>query len=270
MSLGVVVKGAEGIVLAVDSRVTLQAQGPGLPGLISLNFDNATKLLTLSPPHDHVGAVTYGVAVIGQRTAHSFLPEIEDQLKGKKGQQKVIDYAVMLSKFFERQWKDELPSDYQGPGMTFLVGGYDPTGPYGRVYQFVVPDQLAPVEQNPGDENFGMTWGGQIQIGSRIIHGYDPILPEALKQELGLDEEQVSAFIATLRRQVEFKIPYRVLPLQDCVNLATFMVRATMEAQDLGIGVRGVGGEIELAVVTRTESIRYLQRKKLKVQTPNG
>jgi len=42
MSLGVVIKGPEGAVLAADSRVTLEARhGDGMTLLV--NFDNATK-----------------------------------------------------------------------------------------------------------------------------------------------------------------------------------------------------------------------------------
>ena len=42
MTLNVVIKGTEGIVLATDSRVTLNSIG-GFP----VTFDNATKLLTV-------------------------------------------------------------------------------------------------------------------------------------------------------------------------------------------------------------------------------
>ena len=74
MSLGVVIKGTEGLVLAADSRVTLEAQRLGRASF-PVNFDNASKLLSFSKPHNFVGAVTYGLAVIGKRTAHSFIPE---------------------------------------------------------------------------------------------------------------------------------------------------------------------------------------------------
>ena len=43
MSLGIVVEGPEGIVLAAESRVTLTAQTP--TGPLYVNFDNATKVL---------------------------------------------------------------------------------------------------------------------------------------------------------------------------------------------------------------------------------
>ena len=262
MSLGVVVKGAEGIVLAADSRVTLEARTAGAGHPLQINFDNATKLLSFSQPHNYVGVVTYGAAVIGLRTAHSFLPEFELTL----GEERltVEQYAQQLSGFYWEQWQKAMPQDYNGPSMTFIVGGYDPERAYGRAFIVNIPGQPEPVEQNPGETNFGMTWGGQLEIATRIIHGFDPRIPGILKQELGLDDEKLQRVLVAFRN-LEFSIPYQVLPLQDCVDMANFLIRATMNAQDLGVGVRGVGGLVEVAVITRIKGLEYLQKKSLKV-----
>ena len=104
MSLGVVVKGPEGVVLAADTRVTLVAQRESAPAPLIVNFDNATKLLTFGDPHKLVGAVTYGDAVIGTRTAHSFIPEFELKLDGDR--RSVYEYAQLLSEFFLERWKE--------------------------------------------------------------------------------------------------------------------------------------------------------------------
>ena len=86
MSLGIAIKGPEGIVLAADSRVTLfnqiQPPPPAPAMLIPASFDNATKLLSVrSGEKSYVAAVTYGAGAIGPpqqpRTAHSFLPELD-------------------------------------------------------------------------------------------------------------------------------------------------------------------------------------------------
>ena len=261
MSLGVVIKGPEGIVLAADSRVTLEAQRAGAPPL-PVNFDNATKLLSFSKPHNFVGAVTYGAAVIGVRTANSFIPEFEQKvLAGKAERLNVEEYSRELQGFFTERWKDSMPTDYTGPSMTFVIGGYDKDAAYGRVFLLEIPGDSKPAEQNPGDTNFGMTWGGQLEIASRLIHGFDPALLDIVTQELHLDQEQGQKLYGTLRKRLQFPIPFQVLPLQDCVDLATFLIRATMVAQRLAIQVRGVGGPIDVAIVTRTEGLTYVQQK---------
>lgn len=261
MSLGVVIKGPEGVVLAADSRVTLEAQKPGSPP-IQVNFDNATKLLSFSGHHNHIGCITYGAAVIGNRTAHSFIPEFEQSvLSQHEDALKVQEYSRHLSKFYKERWADKMPRDYSGPNMTFVVGGYDPDAAYGKVFLFAIPEKPTPVEQHKGDDNFGMTWGGQLEIASRIIHGFDPALPTIAKQTLKLDSKQIELLLGALRKNLEYPIPWRVLPLQDCVDTAIFLIRTTMMAQRMAIGIRGVGGPIDVAIITRTEGLDYIQQK---------
>ena len=63
MTLAVAVKGPEGLVLAVDSRLTLTATPAGGQPVVSY-FDNATKLTRIEG-QPHVGVVTYGLGAIG-------------------------------------------------------------------------------------------------------------------------------------------------------------------------------------------------------------
>jgi len=262
VSLGVAIKGPEGIVLAADSRVTLGAQHEGGPRFV-VNFDNATKLLTFSGDENkYIGAVTYGAAVIGLRTAHSYIPEFEVSL-GAGNRPTVLKFSKRLSDFFLQRWNEEMPKDYSGPGMTFLIGGFDPKDAYGKVFIVEIPGHPAPIQRNPGDKDFGMTWGGQLQTVSRLIHGYDPMVPEILRRRFKLNNKQVKELVDTLRKQTEFQIPYQVLPLQDCVNLAIFLIRTTMSAQQLAVAVRGVGGMIEVATITRTDGLRIVQTKEI-------
>lgn len=266
MSLGVAVKGAEGIVLAADCRVTLGARvqgGPPVP--LFVHFDNASKLFCFSPPHNYVGVVTYGAAVIGQqapRTAHSYLPELEVTFQNQS-RMKVREYAERLSTFFMEQWtKAGMPVGPDIVQMTFLVAGYDEGEAYGRVFLFEIPNKPDLVERNQ-DQDFGMTWGGQHELVSRLIRGFDPRLPAVL-ESAGVPEEKVKNVMQALQALLEFRIPYHVLPLQDCVDLATFLVRTTITAQTLAVGVRGVGGPIEVAVVTRQQGLTFIQQKKLR------
>jgi len=113
MSLGIAFKGPEGIVLAADSRVTLMAQIPGENMLVPATYDNATKLLKIAE-QKYVGAVTYGLGAIGQaqpRTAHSYIPELEENLKKEGvGRLQVKDFAQRLSAFFMDRWTAQMPS----------------------------------------------------------------------------------------------------------------------------------------------------------------
>jgi hypothetical protein len=59
-------------------------------------------------------------------------------------------------------------------------------------------------------------------------------------------------------------IPYQFLPLQDCVDLAMLMIRTTAQILDYQIGIRGVGGHIDVATITRKEGFQYVQRKEIR------
>jgi 20S proteasome alpha/beta subunit len=265
MSLAVAIKGPEGIVLAADSRVTLQAarkDGAEFPVI----FDNATKVLDFAN-HPYVGAVTYGQAVIGLRTAHSFLPEfdlyLEQNLGGKK-RITVEEFAKTLSTFFMARWKEIPNMPSAAVEMVFIVGGYDEDEPYGKLFMFQIPGQPDPEARNPGPTNFGMAWGGQLKLASRLIHGFDPDVFDIVKDSLQLNETQKNDLRTKVRQTVEFPIPYQVLPLQDCVDLAIFLIRSTMVFQDLAVVHRGVGGPIDVAVIRRTGRLEFVQRKELR------
>ena len=224
MSLGVVIKGAEGIVLAADSRVTLQATSNTWKGSLPVTYDNATKLLAFSK-QAFIGAVTYGQAVIGRRTAQSLLPEFEVELGEER--LSVKELASELGKFFLGRWKAAMPKDFKGSAMTFVVAGFAESQAYGEVYLLEIPTQAKPVLRTAVD-GFGMTWGGQLDIASRVVQGFDPALQSVLEKESGAAPEDVSRWLGAANAALGLNIPFEFLPLQDCINLATAMIRTTM------------------------------------------
>jgi hypothetical protein len=265
MSLGVVIKAPEGLVLATDSRLTLTAQSPETPPL-HVNFDNVSKLLSFGEPNTYVGVVTYGLAVIGLRTPQSFVPEFEAQLaQGPQPRRLTVsEFAVKFSEFFVGQWKQfeaTLPAPYTGPNMTFVVAGYDDDEPYGKMFLIEIPAKSSPTAQHDGVGMFGIAWGGQREIVDRLLQGFDERLGTAIAR-LGLPSDQTDA-LAKVRQQIQMPIPLQALPLQDCVDLAIFFIRTTIIAQKLTVGIRGVGGPIDVATITRHEGLRFVQRKRI-------
>lgn len=267
MSLGIAFKGPEGIVLAADSRVTLtgQMQLPNQPPvLLPSTYDNATKLLRVKG-QNHVGAVTYGAGAIGQtepRTAHSYIPEFEQEL-GNGGRLNVQDFSSRLSKFFLKKWQDQKMPTTQGADMVFIVGGYDEGAPYGRVFDIFIPSRPTPVEWHSGIGHFGLVWGGQREYADRLIHGFDGRLPDFVKDFLSLDEPKREELRQHLQRQLQAPVPFAFLPLQDCVDFAIFLIRTTITMQHWIMGLRGVGGAIDVAVITQTDGFMDIQKKKI-------
>jgi hypothetical protein len=258
MSLGMIIKGPEGLVLAAESRITLNATNRETGEKISVSYDNAQKVFSFSGPHTHVGAVTYGAGGIGDRSAFSYITELESSLSGTT-RLTVDEFALRLSDFYSGQWKSIMPPDSKGQPMTFVVGGYNEGEPYGRVYEFEIPRAPKPVERT-SLQDFGITWGGQHEIMDRLLAGYDLRAVDVVKQALSLTDDQVKKLVEALTK-FQMPLPIKYLPLQDCVDLAILFIRTTIGAQRLTVGIRGVGGPIDIATITRTHGFQWVQRK---------
>jgi len=274
MSLGIAIKGAEGVVLAADSRVTLFgqtiAQGPGQPQmLIPSTFDHATKVLRVQQQNQkHVAAVTFGAGAIGMaqpRTAHSFMPEFEQEL-GETPRLSVQEFSRRLSVFFGERWAASGMPVGLGPqnDMVFFVGGYDDGDPYGKLFRFSIPSDPTP-QPAIAQGQFGAVWGGQREVTDRLLQGFDPVVPTLVEDILAIPAGQRNPMGLNdqIRARLALPIPWQFLPLQDCVDFAIFIVRTTIAYQRFMVGVRGVGGAIDVATITRTEGFREIQVKQI-------
>lgn len=271
MTLAVAFKGPEGLVLAADSRITITATvsaGERKEQYTSY-FDNATKLFGVNG-QPHVGVLTHGNTMIGTsslRTVHGFMPEFEAKLGSGKthGRMKVESVAAELANFYADQWSSASMPDESEP-VLFKVAGFDQDEAYGRVYEVSVPNGLEPVEYLTGDA-FGVRWGGQSFLANRWLNGVDPGALALVKDQLGLTDLQVEQLEQKWQQELPLRIPWQVLPLQDCVDLATFLVAMTSASLAWTfIGYRGVGGAADVATITRNEGFQPIQMKRLHVR----
>ena len=145
--------------------------------------------------------------------------------------------------------------------MVFLVGGFDEGDAYGRVFEVEVPNSPAPAEKSAND--FGITFGGQAEIAGRLLSGYDPQLENLVKANVRLNPAQTADLRQKVLQRLAMPIPYQFLPLQDCVDLAIFLIKTTATLQGWAAGARGVGGAIDVATITRTDGFRAIQEKEI-------
>jgi hypothetical protein len=264
MTLAIVFKGTEGIVLAADSRVTLTFQVPGTQLVTPAHFDNATKVLKVGK-QKYAAAVTFGLGTFGQlepRTAHSYLPEFEQELINENVERlSVQEFAERLSGFYLKQFQASNTPANAGD-MSFLVGGYDERAAYGRMFQVSIPSNPNPVEHNANV--FGLRFGGQHEITSRILNGFDGNLLGWLKARYNLDDVQTAQLSNDAMANHLLSIPYQVLPLQDCVDLCILLVETTAQLMAYTVGVRGVGGAVDVATITRMDGYQPIQVKRVK------
>jgi hypothetical protein len=256
MSLAIVIKAPEGIVLAAESRVSYQIpDGTGANNWVT--FDNATKLLAFDG-HDYVGAVTFGAGNIGDRTAHSFLPELLTQLGDKR--LSIAAFAKKMSDFFLAQWKEAMPEDYDGQPMIFAVAGFNEKSPYATVMQFAIPGAPQP-ELAIAEDSFNTVWGGDRGIVDRLMSGLD-VRADNFVETLKLSGDDKKRY-EVMKQEVALPLVVNALALQDAVNLALTLINTTIELQSLSVGQRTVGGPIDIATITREDNLRFVQKKEI-------
>lgn len=102
---------------------------------------------------------------------------------------------------------------------------------------------------------------GLISAGAAHADHGAAVVPVQLALGLrSLTDAQRDQLVAALE-PLQMSLPLQAMALQDCVDLAIFFIRTTIAAQRLTVTVRGVGGPIDVATVTRQNGLAFVQRK---------
>jgi len=171
-------------------------------------------------------------------------------------------------------WPEELTKTATPLALVFplipatKVAGYDGAG-VGRIKELDFPGGSIHEKFNTKD-HFRMVFNGETDVIQRIILGIDFSRLGTVKHFRDMDEATLKDTRAQLA-QLEYNIAYQALSLQDTVDLATFLVQATVTMQRFLFGtvgsvgsVPGVGGPVDTLAVTPSE-LKWIFRKQVVV-----
>jgi hypothetical protein len=142
MSVAVLLNLSDGLILGVDSAVTVFSGSD-----ISKVFEDADKLFQLGSLR--VGIATYGVAGLEGRTIGSFIREFETDNRASLASMQLRDIVEKLREFFmgvyvrfaEQVFQipfDQIPAEKKG-SIALIVGGFSPGAFLSEVWEAVVP-----------------------------------------------------------------------------------------------------------------------------------
>lgn len=266
MSVVIVVKVSEGLVLGADSAATLHGRierPEGAQEGVLKTYFNARKLLQVGD--FPIGVLTWGTPFIGSRTIESLVREWEYEkhwLSQKEYQKhsdedfQVKECAGELCKHLSEVYAEEhdkLP-EQQRPIIGFLMAGYSHRGFFPEIWRFVLPpDSGGQVhDQRPdlgGKPNFGATWYGLTDAIVRLHFGRDDGVVKVISEKYGIPEQELREILQPL----EYQIPFPVMPLQDAIEYAKYMLNVTIGRYRFVIGPELCGGQIEIAAITQKE-----------------
>lgn len=149
--------------------------------------------------------------------------------------------------------------------INLLISGFNTDGSF-ETYESISPGNIQVKRET---DNYGCTWIGQGDVVSRMILGYDAkIFNTSLFQ--GISSTTSQQDIIKQLQGLEYNIPWPLLTLQDAVDLAVFLIKSTSIIQRYADGItmdggdiQGVGGPIDVAIITRKDGIKWIKQKQV-------
>lgn len=121
---------------------------------------------------------------------------------------------------------------------------------------------------------YGADWIGQTDVITRIIKGYDGRIDRIafINEAIGrIGHEDAFAQLNNL----EYSIQWGTMTLQDAVDFCALMIETTSAIQRFSDGIiadpgdmPGVGGPIDIAVITPENGFQWISKKKLRYEGP--
>lgn len=270
MTLALVTKGPEGLILAADSRLTVFPVDER-PDLAPSHFDNATKLFRLEG-QPYIGIVTAGNATLGEdMPIAGYLPELEDSLATAfHGERATVEeVADAVGAFYNERWVAAGRPELLLKSVNFLVAGFNEGELYGRVYEVMVPDTPTTATDRMKYSEFGIVTIGQDGMAKRFMRGFDERIPEIVADRIpALSRWHAATIRDILDAELPMLIPVGSLPLQDSLDFSMFLIRMTSDIQRWTmVESQGVGGPTDAATITRHEGFRFIARKIITITT---
>jgi len=277
MTVAVACNISDGVILGVDSAVTIQASS----GAIANVYENADKLFQLG--NRPIGVAFYGLGEIEGRSIGSHLREFERSdptgvISRRTGMKAVVE---QLRKYFWQKYRDhilkpiakelgvkpsDVPEDKQPP-LGLVVGGFSAGKYQSEVWDIVLPrhrrNDTANQSRPPG--SFGTSWYAMYAPIARYIKGYDYQLIQDVFSEFGkirgtpLTDSEIGQ-IAKVLGTHEYGIPFGAMPMMEGVKHTRFLVEMVINHHRFAFGAPVVGGKCRIGMVTyRGEKFQILE-----------
>ena len=237
MSLIVTTYAPEGIILAGDSRLTLNWNK-------EVNGKNTNYSITASDTNNKVfqikdkfGLATFGTADINGIPISGYINQfIEEKIEAKTEIDEIPKY---LHEFFG----DSLGK----PHTLFYLCGYKIENGISVPYIYFIDINTATTNRINFKEDkirYGANWGGESEVMTRLLNNI-----KIHNGDKWIDMEATS-------------IPFNFFTLQDAIDFSIYVVRTTIETFRFQQRIKTVGGPIDILAIKPNE-IKWIKKKEL-------
>ena len=228
----------EGIVLASDSRLTLNStREEDDKRIVQLAVGETDSVYKTFLAPNNIGLSTFGDADIQGVPIAGYVDSFISE-KLSEPPPAVDEVPQKLLEYFRT---------FPGPpNIQFHVAGYKTENGQRRQHVWHVSVSDGGIERkNPADQQ-GATWGGEADVLARLL------------QPVGVIDSQ-GKLVQSLPYH---KVPWQFFTLQDAIDFAIFAVRVTIDSLRFLPRPKTVGGPIDVLVIKPNEAF-WVQRKEL-------
>jgi hypothetical protein len=257
------------LVFAADSASTLMGTNPAGESVVVNVYRHGNKVFNLHKKLP-IAAMTCGMGSVGTASIGTIAKDLR-QLLTSGGAQWMIDpnsytIADVATKartyIFDQCYAQLQPPSPPAASFEFWIGGYDSNHYTGhQVFKITILNGhcVAPEAIVVGGAT-GLFGGGQLDPINRLVVGFDPGLYEQLIAS-GMVSQAATQLVSALRSRFEVPLMHPTMPVQDAVELAQFLTDTTKPYYRFLPGADIVGGDTDIAVITRHEGFKWIKRK---------
>lgn len=263
MTVCVAVKVHDCIVFAADSAVSLTATSDNGQSLVQNVWYHGNKVFQLHKKLPIV-AMTAGMGHFGPASISNLSKKLRFLLSNDLEHERytISDVAEYAYTFFREKYEELNPTPANPHAFEFWIGGYGTNGSQGEIWklELIGGKMESPRPIANADIDHLVTYGGQILAIHRLLHGIDQNLIQTL-QEQGSITKDAERIIVEILPLFQTPLVHPTMPVQDAIDLADFLVDVTKRYFTFLPGANIVGGDTDIATVTKYEGFKWIKRK---------
>lgn len=277
MTFAMSLKVGSGIVLAADSASTMMARDSEGASLRVANiYRNANKVFNLVKGLP-LGIVCWGLGGIGAHSIDFLFKELREKATSGLPEHDewyidpgsfTVEHAASLVK--RHIYDNSYVAAFEGTGagafptLGMLIAGYSSGARIGEVFEIEVGKDgecHGPTLLSGTDEPALLAYDGMYEAVSRLMFGYSPSIDRVLERSMGVPADQIPTVMRILEEKLTVPLLNPMMPIQDAVDLARFLVDTAVKWSRFMPEPELVGGEIEIAAITKHEGFKWVSRK---------